>query len=236
MKPIIGVTANINENQFLINKLYCNAISSADGIPILLTDLNNETDNEVHTQDYSKLLDKIDGLLFTGGGDIHSKFYNEELHPKADTIFEERDIFELELCKLALEKDIPILCICRGIQLLNVALGGTLIQHIENHCFSDRKHETVHGVKVVENTLLRDILKTNHIEVNSIHHQCVGKIGKNATISAISDDDIIEAIEVTNKKFVLGVQWHPETLYKNFAEHYKIFEKFIDFARKDFRC
>ncbi len=221
MKPIIAITTSTDDkNEFYrLNKLYCEAVSRAGGLPIMVG---------CNIEDAEQILEVSSGIVLSGGGDIHSKHFNEPLHEKASWLNEGRDAFELALCKMALEKNKPILAICRGEQILNVACGGSLIQHIENHSFEDRRHEAVHSVDVKNGTKLFSILEDESVSVNSIHHQAVGRLGNGLTVCAVSSDGVIEAVEAYAKHFVVGVQWHPEALFKSSGNevHEKIFNAF----------
>ena len=224
MKPVIGVTLSIDETNIYSSKWYFKALMAAGAFPFGVCWQEGDLTGYIDT-----ILKTVDGLILSGGGDIHARFYNEELSPKATEVFENRDEFELALCKKALEKDIPLLGICRGEQLLNVALGGSLLQHIENHTHADSRHKAVHEITLVEGTKLHDIFKTKRVGVNSLHHQVVNTVAQPLIVSAKSDDGYIEAIEIPGKKFVLAVQWHPEalSLTENNPEHLRIFNAFI---------
>lgn len=222
MKPVVLVTANIDTNDNKYNKVsrdYCTSVVSAGGIP-LIADFSS-------INDIDSLLSLADGLLLTGGGDIHSKFFNEPLHEKASYIVEERDEFEIHLFLKAFEKNIPIFGICRGSQLINVALKGNLTQHIESHDYTETRFDPVHSIDIKKDCLLYDIIGKDKLSVNSVHHQCVGALAPDLNVSAYSDDGIIEAIEYPGKKFILGVQWHPEILSANYEKHQKLFDRFI---------
>ena len=214
MSPIIGITPALEDTRFFLNKKYISAVLDNGGLPLIL--LNKE------------LLSKVDGLILSGGGDIDSSFFGQPPHPKIDTVYIERDEFELELYAEAKKMNIPILGICRGLQLINVAEGGTLIQHIENHSFSPRD-ALIHDVIINKESILYDIVKTSQISVNSIHHQVIDKAGRDIRITAYSKDNFPEAIEVLNSE-ILAVQWHPEELYKNHEAHQKLFRHFISKA------
>ncbi|MCL5773693.1 MAG: gamma-glutamyl-gamma-aminobutyrate hydrolase family protein [Firmicutes bacterium] len=157
----------------------------------------------------------LDGLLLTGGTDVSPARYGEAPVPECHEPDLVRDELEIKLVKEALEKGLPVFGICRGIQLLNVAMGGTLVQHLgtsERHkSLAPDKALVVHEVTVEEGTKLYKIVGTGKIGVNSRHHQAVEKVGKGLVVSARStEDDVIEAVEMPDKEFVLAVQWHPE--------------------------
>jgi putative glutamine amidotransferase len=154
-------------------------------------------------------LDAYDGLMLTGGTDVDPARYNQARHPKTDDPLDTaRDQREASLLSDALKRDIPVFAICRGMQLLNVVLGGTLAQHIEGH---RRKGEPdAHSVHIREGTTLASILNSGEYRVNSRHHQCVASLGKDLVSTATAPDGIIEALELPVRHFVVAVQWHPE--------------------------
>ena len=162
---------------------------------------------------------KIDGLIVAGGGDINPKLYKEK-NTDSKHIQDNRDITEINLFNMAEENNIRTLAICRGHQMLNVYKGGTLIQDINNTIRSSINHtqindkttKHVHDIEIKEDSKLYNIVKTNNLGVNSIHHQCIDKIGKDLTISAKSADGVIEGIEITSSWEAIGIQWHPEYL------------------------
>jgi gamma-glutamyl-gamma-aminobutyrate hydrolase PuuD len=160
---------------------------------------------------YGNSLDGVEGLMLQGGTDVNPARYGEVPHPETDEPDDARDALELKLIAEALDRDLPILAICRGMQILNVAHGGTLIQHTEGHQVrSEDKSLPVHSIDITRGTHLAAIAGLN-CEVNSRHHQAVGKVGAELVVSARDPrDGIIEAIERPDKRFVVGVQWHPE--------------------------
>jgi gamma-glutamyl-gamma-aminobutyrate hydrolase PuuD len=148
------------------------------------------------------------GLLLAGGGDIDPAHYGEARAPQTEESDVVRDLLETALLREALERDLPVLGICRGLQLLNVLLGGTLIQHIGGH---DRPRvRDAHTVSVAPGSRLQSILGTAEYLVNTGHHQCIGRVADGLVVTATSPDDIVEAVEMPEKRFVLAVQWHPE--------------------------
>jgi putative glutamine amidotransferase len=186
----------------------------------------------------------IDALILTGGQDVNPALYNEELYQDSEEPYIERDSFDFMLIEAALEKDIPILGICRGMQILNVYLGGTLHQDIKHHSNIHISHSKtnikhfqssnfdkgVHHVDIKEDSILHDMLG-DKIKVNSIHHQCIAKLSPGLKISAISPTDkVIEAYESEFKK-ILGIQWHPEIMC---AEEDNQMDKIFEFLYKGF--
>lgn len=231
MKPIIGVTPqyDIEKDRIKIEPSYFEAIQKAGGIPILLP-LHNDT------KDLQDLLKCIDGIVFSGGPDVNPFYFNEEAIPECRVIVQERDRMELDLLPLVMQLKIPVLAICRGIQVVNIALGGDIYQDITAqtntvtrimHDQKAKRSTTVHKVQIAKDTLLERILDKGEIFVNSFHHQVVRKLGKDLIVAATSSDGLIEAVTMENYPFFLGVQWHPEDLYEVDKNAQKIFHEFI---------
>jgi len=218
---LIFITANNPKDDpdvYKINKKYCDAIKKFGALPILIG---------TYDLDYIKIIIKhASGILLSGGGDVHAKFFNQWLNKNANNINFERDKFEIELTRAAFEKNIPILGICRGMQVLNIALGGDILQDIKNH--PNNSYEPVHQVDILENTKLAQIVRKKKIKVNSMHHQAINNLSNELIISGLSQDKLIESIESPLQDFVLGVQWHPEYLYKKYIAHEKILQAFIN--------
>jgi putative glutamine amidotransferase len=234
-KPLIGITMDAQDLEvyskypwYALRENYCSSIGDEGGIPFPLThDLNL-------VEDYISL---IDGLVITGGGhDVDPALYGEkDVHPTVK-LKPKRTTFEMALAKKALELDIPILGICGGMQLLNVALGGTLIQHIPdesphylNHKQTDPRHHPTHMVKIYEDTLLHRLMRVEELSVNSIHHQGVKVIAPGMNVCAVAPDGLIEAIEAPDCRFCLGLQWHPEYLIN--SPEKALFKAFIEACR-----
>jgi gamma-glutamyl-gamma-aminobutyrate hydrolase PuuD len=150
----------------------------------------------------------LDGLLLAGGSDVDPELYGAEIQPETAKPDRERDSRETVLLHEALERDVPVLAICRGLQLMNAALGGTLVQHIDGHRRPDRPE--IHAVKIAAGSRLRAILGVDEHVVNSRHHQCVDRVASALAVTAKSPDNVVEALELPGKRFVLAVQWHPE--------------------------
>jgi len=179
-------------------------------------------------------LESLDGLLLTGGSDINPVHYNQTRIRDSDTPDDARDILELRLCKEALAADIPVLAICRGLQLMNVVCGGTLVQHLastEVHRQKPRdaepgKHPAAHRIWVGPNTRLAEIIGAGGHDVNSRHHQAIESLGQGLIVSAISEDGVIEGIERPGAAFAVAVQWHPEDRVHASDADRKLFEAF----------
>ena len=179
--------------------------------------------------DIESIGSKLDGLIITGGGDINPNLYKEE-NTDSKNIMDARDLTEIKLLNMAEENNIRTLAICRGHQMLNVYKGGTLIQDINIHInnplnhteINDKTFQYIHEIEIEEASKLFEILETKNLGVNSIHHQCVDRLGDDLLISARSSDGIVEAIETTSSWEAVGVQWHPEYL-ENDTESKKLF-------------
>jgi len=207
-RPLIGITMDIHETEGglyqCIHKNYLDLIERAGGIPLALSILNNEESIRLIAQ-------AIDGLILSGGGDIHPSYYGEEVITKLDLILNDRADFELNLLKEVMERGIPILGICYGMQLINVARGGSLYQDIKKQVPASTDHRKNHSIKILPETRLSNIMDgVEEIVVISTHHQAIKEIGKDLVITAEADDGIVEAIEMEGYPFLIGVQWHPE--------------------------
>jgi putative glutamine amidotransferase len=180
------------------------------------------------------ILDRIDGLLLSGGPDINPRFYNEEPLAGLGEIDEALDRMELDVTKMAFQKNLPIFAICRGIQVLNVALGGTLYQDIGsqvresiNHTQKADKSINTHSIEIQKKTLPYNLFRKRKIWVNGKHHQAIKDLARGLIISAQASDGIIEAVEYPGKRFVLGVQWHPEGTWEVDLHSKKLFRAFV---------
>src|SRR5262245_17605057 len=190
-----------------------------------------------------RVLREVDGLLLTGGGDIDPVLYGEDRHPLIDDAEPGRDEFEIDLARRAMTGDIPLLAICRGAQVLNVAAGGTLVQDIPSalasdlsHAVSEPKNLECHDIEIVAGTKLSAVLGDSadaacSCRVNSRHHQSVGRTGKGLVVCAQAADGIVEAIEKPDAAFCIGVQWHPENFWES-GEFRPLFDAFVDAARQ----
>jgi len=229
MKPKIGIVSGITESEYRYDLSQSNvkAISAAGGIPLIIP---------YDTKSIDDYLSLVDGIYLTGGGDISPLYANALPNKNIGFFYPERDAFEIELCKKALNMKIPVLGICRGCQVINIVAGGSLYQdlntEIENHICHKNPGGTpfsayVHPVTICESTTLFDIYKTDKIYTNSCHHQSIKEVAPNFIASAIASDGIIEAIENTLDNFALGIQWHPEAMFVIHEEALLIYERFI---------
>lgn len=221
------MTPNITEDETTIklNNKYCEAIWRSGGIPIIIT---------YEPMIVESILDITQGLLLTGGGDIDPLLFGKQPLRELGEICPIRDKIELDLCKIALKRNIAVLGICRGCQILTIASGGSIYQDIYSQHTTNIKHYQqapryypTHTVELELNSKIISIYNKNTIEVNSFHHQAVSSVGNEMIISARSKDNIIEAIEHKNHKFALGVQWHPEAMFEKYSGHLELFKQLI---------
>ncbi|HLO48859.1 MAG TPA: gamma-glutamyl-gamma-aminobutyrate hydrolase family protein [Kamptonema sp.] len=227
--PIIGMTTYSRgpAGEFCLFGTYIDAVQRAGGIPILLPP------NQV---DPIRIFDAIDGLILSGGGDINPELYGDSSHPMVYSVNAERDEFELALAKSAFSANIPILGICRGMQMLNIASGGDLIIHVPDaygtnvfHRIDEPTSPVEHYIKLEPNSYLEKIMETTEIPVISWHHQAVGKVAPGWRIAATAPDGLVEAIEHESHPWMLAVQWHPEMSPKC-SVNSRIFQAFVKAA------
>ncbi|AOT70584.1 hypothetical protein Gferi_13980 [Geosporobacter ferrireducens] len=245
LKPLIGITSYYikdrelgkDRDQGLIGQdmLLCTmdnikCIEKSGGIPIPIPVFE---DNDEYI---TEIIERLDGILLTGGSDIHPEEYGQDVKIGLGTVVPERDIFELKLCKKALELNKPILGICRGLQIINVFFGGTLYQDLKETKFTTIEHRGTmlpkfsycHSINVDTNSKIYTAFGRNKIMVNSFHHQGVDKIGDGLKKTAWAEDGMVEGIEHIDYPFVVGVQWHPEAMVDKYEEHLKLFRLFVN--------
>jgi putative glutamine amidotransferase len=230
-RPPIGITIENPRQEaevFRLREDYVRSVETGGGLPFILAPGRPE--------DVSDLLDHVAGLVLTGGADIDPRLYGEAPHPALGPVFPERDGFELALAREALRRDLPLLAICRGHQVLNVATGGTLVQDIPSQLPDAGAHDpdvdrwqTCHEVEILPETRLREILGTERVAVNSFHHQAVKQLGRELVLSARSVDGVVEGIEMPRDRnqFVVGVQWHPESFWDHPPGFQPLFEALV---------
>jgi putative glutamine amidotransferase len=232
MRPLIGITTYVTAASWsyweleaaLIPSDYVKAIERAGGRALLVPP---------STEGIEETVEALDGIVFSGGSDLDPALYGQDAHPETFGVVHERDEAELELMKAALERDMPVLGICRGIQVLNVAEGGDLHQHLPEVVGHERhKHDppgvfTDHDVVIEPGTRLANILGDEHVPVKSHHHQGLDELGEGWRVSAHADDGTVEAIESPERRFALGVLWHPEA-----GADTKLFEALVAEARR----
>ena len=227
-RPVIGITGNYSTQTCTLAEGYYQSVLKAGGIPFIIPPFS-ETDN------LSELLDQLDGIIFSGGGDIDPLLLGEEPIKELHSITPQRDLQELLLARLAYDRQIPMLGICKGIQVINAALGGTLYQDIHTQMEGTRiKHSQdldreypSHTVSISPDSILEKLFG-KQLAVNSFHHQACKDIAQGLKVTATSPDGVIEAIESSEFKSVLGIQWHPETyVLRNSHEMLPIFQWLI---------
>lgn len=244
MKPVIGISGSILINKgnafcgyrkSYVNQDYVESVLRAGGIPFIIP-FNEDM------QATKEMVDKVDGIILSGGHDVDPKNYNEEPLLKIGEIFPERDAFDMTLYRCAVESKKPVLGICRGFQIINVIEGGNLYQDLSYADFVTIKHnqgdnptQSTHSVKLEDGTVLKTILGEK-TRVNSFHHQIIKEVADGFKIVAKSPDGVIESIQkITDDMFVMGIQWHPEMLSKNRSEMQEIFnvliKKVIEFKK-----
>lgn len=230
-RPVIGIPADyapapditISHPRWLLNETYVNAVVDNGGLPLILPALPREHD---------QLVGILDGVILSGGGDIDPVHFGQQPHPELGGVSPKRDDLELRIFAAARQRGLPVLAIWRGIQLINVALGGTLIQDIPDQASSEVQHrqhldglardDVSHPVHLTPDSLLATIYGTTDIQTNSYHHQAIDRLADGLVITGRASDDIIESVESVHAHdgdFLVGVQWHPETLYRRHSDH-----------------
>ncbi len=241
-EPLIGITSGYRtiELKYLhscLSRKYTQAIIQAGGIPLILP-------ANLPTSQLASLLPRLDGILFSGGDDVNPRLYGEDQLPETKKVLDERDEIESVLLKSCLEQGKPVFGICRGLQLINVVLGGSLYQHIQDQFpgaiqhdrHDDMREKRHHSVTVTPNSLLArstGLTSFTSIQVNTLHHQGIRNLAKGLNIGAkCSEDGLIEAVEMTDQPFFLAVQWHPEELTE-YPEQRSLFEAFVKACQPD---
>ena len=230
---VIGITpAQDEKGNITINQDYVNAVIRSGAAPVLLPLIEEE-------ESQFALLSRIDGLLLSGGPDIDPALYGEEKIPECGEISPKRDAVEISLFLKALEMRMPVLGICRGIQVINVALGGTLYQDIDTqlegavkHPCYDQPREKAHEVTVFEGSQVHRMTGLKRFSVNSRHHQGIKRLGHGLVATAYSKDRLIEAVDYPQAPFITAVQWHPESLCDRFSDAQAIFNAFAEACGK----
>src|SRR6266446_8417411 len=220
-EPLVGITTSITVDQgpsqtdrqtperAYVNSAYLHAVQQAGGVPVLLPPQLSKASLE-------RLVRGLDALLLTGGGDVDPATFGEEPHPTLYEVAPARDALETQVTLIALERKTPLLAICRGIQVLNVALGGSLHQDVATepgtqiqHSQKEAREQTTHKVTATPRSRLGRVLGAEDLEVNSFHHQVIKSLGRGLVPVAWAPDQLVEGVELDDSQFVLGVQWHP---------------------------
>lgn len=244
MHPVIGITASPRKDVqphgefpfWVLNESYADAVAAAGGVPVILPSIAGSA---------NAMLARLDGVLFSGGADIDpARFGDAEVHPTTYGIDPRRDAFELELMEAAIASGVPVLGICRGIQVMNVALGGTLLQDIgpesrpgaaiahRQHEVGLAHHEVGHEATLADHPLIRDLYGSATVGVNSFHHQALDQVAGELAPVAWSPDGLVEAVAGTGDAFVLGVQWHPELMFRAHPGQLAPFRSLVEAARE----
>ena len=236
--PVIGIPAAIappSEAGYVYQQAghpYVRAILESGGVPVILPISHSP-------QVATRLLELVDGIVLQGGGDICPSFYGQDRSPHVLRVDPETDQFEMELCRRCIDLQIPQLAICRGIQILNVAMGGTLIQDLPSEKKSTIAHRQppprdtpTHAIDVDPRSRLASVLGEIRLSVNSFHHQAVDRLGRGLRVTARSADGVIEAIEAPGPTFVVGVQFHPEETLRTVPSTALLFKELVGAARE----
>ena len=243
-RPLIGIPTWNDTSQYYsgvplhgINQSYVAALQSAGAAPILIP---------LHLEESSlrRIFQTLDGIFLAGGGDIAPRLYDRKSRDVLETSDIERDWIELTLASWALEANMPILGVCRGMQIINVACGGTLHRDLRDHNLDLTKHDYIfpeyqrdrisHCVTIQEDSYLESVFGAT-LGVNSMHRQGVADVGSGLRVGATSEDGLPEAVEAIAHAFAVGFQWHPEELIKSDDRNAKIFDDFLNTARGDWR-
>lgn len=234
MRPLIGISCDTDFCEGSRVPIYCNnqtyvhAVEDAGGMPILIPLLND-------LGGLDSLLPRLDGLLLPGGVDVHPSWYGEEPHARLGYVEPRLDALEFALVRWALREDMPVLGICRGLQVLNVALGGSLYQDLDSQHASGIQHlsegvmrtQVVHRVNVDAGSRMAEVLGTCEFGVNSLHHQAIKVVGKGVRVSGRAEDGVAELLEVPEYRFVMAVQCHAEEIYRDEPVCTRLFGAFV---------
>ena len=235
--PLIGVSTSItvgaHPERSYVNSTYLHAVQLAGGVPVALPP-------QLSPASMRRLTADLDGLLLTGGGDVDPALFDEAPQATLYDVAPSRDTLESAVLHLALERGRPVLAVCRGLQVLNVALGGSLYQDVGTdpgtqipHSQKEPRDQPTHKVKVTPGSRLAEILGADELEVNSMHHQAIRRLGRGLTAVAWAPDQLVEGAELDDPaRFVLGVQWHPEELVGHSEPARRLFAALVAAARK----
>lgn len=231
-KPLIGLTTTrmltpLKRPAFAMTEAYIRSITDAGGISLLIP-------SSLANDELDELLPRLDGILFTGGYDIDPSLYGNPPHPKVERVDADRDRVEIHLVQAVTQSGKPFLGTCRGIQVINVALGGNLYEHLPEQLPGEAHHDNrdlprnylAHGVEIQPDSCLNQIIGLKQIQVNSLHHQGVRRLALVLRATAQSPDSLIEAVELPDHPFGLAVQWHPEEL-QEYEPMRKLFQAFV---------
>jgi len=237
--PLIGISGSLNaqETQYFLPRCYASALIAAGAVPV---QLSPEMDNAM----MDACLASLDGILLAGGNDMAPELFNQEPIAQLGEVNPLRDQFEMRLIVKAFQRQMPVLGICRGVQSMNVSMGGTLYQDLPSQyrtsagapplCHNQTRpdHYTSHAVSITEGTLLARLVNTGTLQVNSFHHQAAAEAADGLIVSARASDGVIEALEHPDHPFFLGVQWHPERYHDRTQDAAVLFSALAEAARQ----
>jgi putative glutamine amidotransferase len=235
--PLVGVSTSItvgaSPERAYVNSAYLHAVQQAGGVPVPLPP-------QLSAASLQRLAGLLHGLLLTGGGDMDPALFGQPPHPRLYDVAPSRDTLETSVLNRSLARGVPVLAVCRGVQVLNVALGGTLYQDVATepgtqipHGQKEPRDQPTHKVKITPGSRLAETLGTDEVEVNSMHHQAIHRLGRGLTAVAWAPDQLVEGAEISDPaRFVLGVQWHPEELVGHSEPARRLFSALVDAARK----
>ena len=236
-RPLIGIStselrcspgdreaqqADPERRELALGLKYLDAVERVGGVPVILA--------PIPTEALDALLDRLSGIVLSGGPDVHPSAYGAEEHPELGPTERDLDAFEISLARRADARRLPTLGVCRGAQVLNVARGGTLHQHLPGHRQAERGDVTTHPVRLAPRSAVSALLGRRALDVNSFHHQAIDRVGDGLRVAGRSEDGLVEAIEDPSRDFVVGVQWHAECLVET-GEHRRLFAALVDAAR-----
>ena len=230
--PLIGITSygRNEEDKFSLPANYVASVRRAGGIPVLLPP--GETAIE-------ELFARLDGIVLAGGGDIDPELYGGSMHPEVYMVDPDRDLLELSLTRRILSERLPTLAICRGAQMINVALGGSLHEHLPDVGGEEIQHRlpprepTPHGVTLVEGTSLAELMVQTSFDAASWHHQAIHRVGRGLTVAAHAPDGTIEAVELPDHRWLFAVQWHPELTAEVDPLQQALFDELVETCEKE---
>lgn len=215
--PFVGITShhiavrddddNVALPHEVVSSFYVRAVAKAGGLPVLMPVTDPDDPDGL-----AALLDRFDAIVITGGVDVDPAAYGAAVEPECGPTQPQRDAHDLAVARACVARNQPTLAICRGIQVLNVALGGTLVQHIDHHMEMARYNQKVHDIAIEPRSRLAGILDADAYWTNSLHHQCIAEPGQGVVVTARATDGTVEAVEIADAPNVMGVQWHPEMI------------------------
>lgn len=219
------------KRRFTLGKNYVNSLVACGAIPILLPTV-------VAPEAWRAVYESADGVLLSGGGDVDPALFGEPAHEKTYGVDRERDTMEMALARWALQDDKPLFAICRGIQVMNVALGGSLIQDLPSQCGSAvphdgnysgfERHAVAHAVCIEPGTHIAQIMGPGEVGVNSFHHQALKDVAKGLVVTSRAPDGVVESVEFPGKRHYIGVQWHPEEMAAGREDMMRLFRTFVE--------